>query len=202
MGVTLTTLPLTMDSWFVSEELNEALRELGFTKIISAGKGNYVFTIGGEKHPASVWKHTLPLQTSLWGIDVAACRIKARSPTFGEVVVFFYRKSTTRNYYLLDFSPTPLRGAEIWHIWQQHVWIEWFWKMLKTVFTITAMRLQGVGLYTGLLIKVLAYLLLLRLKSHRKWSHMSFTDLIRKIQREGTLLDVMQEHFHVPAFFY
>jgi hypothetical protein len=200
--LSLTALPITLDSWFVSADMKRHLRKLGFTKIIIAGKGNDVFTIGGEKHPASVWKKTLPLKPSLWGIDVAACRVKAVSPTFGEVVVFFYRKSTTRNYYLLDFSPTPLRGAEIWHIWKQHVWIEWFWKMLKTVLKITSMRLRGIGLYTGLLIKVLAYLLVLRVKSHRTWSQFSLTQLMRHIQRDGTLQDLMHEHFHLPDFFY
>jgi len=202
IDVTLTDIPMTLDSWFVSEDMKQHLRKLGFTKIIIAGKGNYVFTIDGEKKPASVWKKTLPLKESLWGINVAACRMKAVSPTFGKVVVFFYRKSTTRNYYLMDFSPTPLRGAEIWHIWTQHVWLEWFWKMLKTVLNMTSMRLRGVGLYTGLLIKVLAYLLVLRLKNHRKFSQFSFTQLMRQIQREGTLQELIQEHFHLPDFFH
>jgi hypothetical protein len=184
--LTLTAIPLTLDSWFVSDDIKQHLRELGFTKIIIAGKGNYVFTIDGEKHPAAVWKQTLPLKDALWGIDVAACRVKAVSPTFGTVGVFFYRTSTTRNYYLMDCSPTPVRGAEIWHIWTQHVWLEWFWKMLKTVFNITSMRLRGMGLYAGLLLKVLASLLGLRLKNHRTYSLFSFMQLMRKIQREGT----------------
>lgn len=202
VNITLTDIAITLDSWFVSDEMKQSLRELGFTKIIIAGKGNYVFTIGGKKHRASEWKQLLPLKNSLWGIDVAACRVKAVSPTFGEIVVFFYRKSTTRNYYLMDFSPTPLRGAEIWHIWKQHVWIEWFWKILKTVFKMTSMRLRGIGLYTGLLIKVLAYLLVLRLKGHRQFSQFSFTQLMRCIQRDGTLEELMKEHFHLPDFFY
>ena len=184
--LTLTEIPITLDSWFVSDEMKRQLRESGFSKIIIAGKGNDVFTIGGEKHRASVWKQLLPLKSSLWGIDVAACRVKAVSPTFGELVVFFSRKSTTRNYSLMDFSPTPLRGAEIWHIWKQHMWIEWFWKMLKTVCKITSMRLRGIGLYTGLLIKVFAYLLVLRVKGHRTLSQFSFTQLMRHIQRDGT----------------
>jgi hypothetical protein len=202
LNITMTEIPITLDSWFVSEEMKQSLRDLGFTKIIIAGKGNDVFTIDHEKHHASVWKQTLPLKRALWGIDVAACRVNAVSPTFGEIVVFLYQKSTTRNYYLMDFSPTPLRGAEIWHIWTQHVWIEWFWKMLKTVFKITSMRLRGIGLYTGLLIKILAYLLVLRVKGHRRLSQFSFTQLMRHIQRGGTLQELMEEHFHLPAFFY
>ncbi len=117
------------------------------------------------------------------------------------VVVFFYQKSTTRNYYLLDFSTSALRGAEIWHIWKQHFLIEWFWKMLKSVFKINAMRLRGVGLYTGLLIKILAYLLAMRLQTHREFSHLSMTQLMRKIQRDYRLQELMNEHFHLPDFF-
>jgi hypothetical protein len=64
------------------------------------------------------------------------------------------------------------------------------------------MRLRGIGLYTGLLIKVLAYLLVLRVKSHRTWSQFSLTQLMRHIQRDGTLQDLMHEHFHLPDFFY
>jgi hypothetical protein len=202
VDVTVTEIPIPWDSWFVSDAMKQSLRELGFTKIIIAGKGNYGFTIGREKHRASVWKPHLPRKTSLWGIDVAACRVNAVSPTFGKIVVFFSRKSPTRNYYLMDFSPTPWRGAEIWHIWKQHVWIEWVWKMLKTVFKITSMRLRGIGLYPGLLVKVLAYLLVLRLKSHRRLSQFSFTRLMRQIQREGTLEELMEEHFHLSDFFY
>ena len=202
MDVTITEGPITLDSWFVSDGMTQSLREFGFTKIVIAGTGNDVFTIGQEKHRASVWKQHLPMETSLWGIDVAACRVNANSPTFGKIAVFFSRKSTTRNYYLMDFSPTALRGAEIWHMWKPHVRIEWFWKMLNTVLHITSMRLRGVGLYTGLLVKVLAYLLVLRLKRHRRFSQFSFTQRMRHIQREGTLEEIMEEHFHLPDCFY
>ena len=201
-GIDLTTIPLTLDSWFVSEDLRQALYTLGFTRIIIAGKGNYVLTIKGTKRPASEWKKTLDLADDLWGIDVPACRVNALSPTFGEVVVLFYRKCTTRNYYLFDFSTTPLRGAEIWQIWKQHVWIEWFWKMLKSVVQINAMRLRGIGLYTGLLVKVLVYLLLQRLQRHPPFSHLSMMQIMRKIQREETFQNLMEEHFHLPNFFY
>ncbi len=200
-GIDLTAIPITLDSWFVSEDLKQKLYKLGFRKIILAGKGNYVLTINGTKQQASAWKKSIELSDDLWGIDVPACRVKASNPTFGEVVVFFYQKSTTRNYYLLDFSNSPLRGAEIWHIWKQHCLIEWFWKMLKSVFNIKAMRLRGVGLYTGLLIKVLAYLLVMRLQKHREFSDLSMTQLMRKIQRDYRLQELMDEHFHLPDFF-
>jgi len=48
-GLDITQLPLTMDSAYVSQDLRKRLHELGFTDIIIAGKGNYVFTIDNQK---------------------------------------------------------------------------------------------------------------------------------------------------------
>jgi hypothetical protein len=53
----------------------------------------------------------------------------------------------------------------MWHIWKQHHVIEWFWKIMKSIFHIRSMQLQGDGRYTALLIKVLFYLLALRLQA-------------------------------------
>ena len=158
-GIDITAFPINMDSWFASNPLKEALHELGFKKIIVAGKGNYVLTIKGKKQKASCWKKEIVLVEGQWGIDVPARREKAENPTFGEIVAFFYKKSTTRNYYLMDFSKTHIRGAEIWHIWKQHHIIECFWKILKSILKIKEMRLRGNGIYAGLLIKILVYLL-------------------------------------------
>ena len=53
-----------------------------------------------------------------------------------------------RSFYLMNFSQVPLRGAEIWHIWKQHHVIECFWKIMKSIFQMRSMQLQGDGLYT------------------------------------------------------
>ena len=90
-GVDLTQLPITMDSWFVSEELKQALYELGFTKIIIAGKGNYTFEYRHKQQKASQWKKEVDYQKQQWGIDVPAIRLKMTSPTFGNVVLFFFQ---------------------------------------------------------------------------------------------------------------
>lgn len=195
-GIDITQLPLTMDSAFVSQELRERLHQLGFTQIIIAGKGNYVFTIDGKKQKAVTWKKTLILQAPKWGIDVPSCRIQGYSPTFGSLMLFFFRKSTTRSYYLMNFSQASMRGAEMWHIWKQHHVIECFWKILKSIFHIRAMQLQGDGLYTALLIKVLAYLLALRLKAHGAFSKLTITQIMRNLSREHDVRDFLTTHFH------
>ena len=197
--IDITQIPLTLDSWFVSEPLRQCLYELGFTKIIIAGKGNYTFTIEGKKQKASEWKKELVLEPPKWGIDVPSSRVDAVNPTFGPVTLFFFQKSTTRSYYLMNFSQQSMRGAEIWHIWKQHHQIECFWKLLKSVFHIRAMHLPGNGLYTALLIKVIAYIFTRRVKAHRDFSKYSITQIMRKLSRDHDLRDVLEAHFHGPA---
>jgi hypothetical protein len=197
-GIDLTAFPITMDSWFVSEELKKKLHGLGFSKIVIAGKSSYTFKIGGTKQNASAWKKTLCLIRDQWGIDVPALRVEAFSPTFGRTVLLFFQKSATRTFYLMDFSLNPLRGAEMWHIWKQHHIIECFWKTLKSVLGIKSMRLHGDGLYTALLIKVTAYIFAIRLKiTEKAYSKMSVEQIMRKIRRDCDLESVLREHFHL-----
>src|SRR3989440_9261308 len=197
-GIDITQFPLTMDSAYVSQALRERLHQLGFIDIIIAGKGNYVFTIDTQKWDASTWQKVLMLEEPTWGLDVPSCRIWGSSPTFGSLMLFFVRKSTTRSYYLMNFSQRSLWGAEIWHIWKQHHVIECFWKIMKSIFQIHSMQLQGDGLYTALLIKVFAYLLALRLKAQGVFSTLTITEIMRKLRREEDLRDFLMTHFHAP----
>jgi len=104
-GIDITQLPLTMDSAYVSQELRQRLHQLGFIDIIIAGKGNDVFTIDAQKWDASTWKKVLMLEEPKWGIDVPSCRLWGSSLTFRSLILFFFRKSTTRSYtYCLPLS--------------------------------------------------------------------------------------------------
>jgi len=127
---------------------------------------------------------------------VPSCRVQAYNPTFGTITLFFFYKSITRIFYLMNFSKILMRGAEIWYIWKQHHLIECFWKSLKSIFHIRAMQLQGDGLYTALLIKVFAYLLAIRMQAHRTFSKLTITQIMRHLSREYDLSDLMMRHFH------
>jgi len=195
-GIDITAFPLTLDSWFASEPLRQKLAGIGFKNLIVAGKSHYVFTIKGEKDKASRWKEKLELQPGEWGTDVPSCRVKAVSPTFGKVALLFFRKKSTKVYYLIDLSETPRRGAEIWRAWRQHHAVERFWKMLKSIFHLKSIQLRGDGLYAGLLIKILAFLMVLRLKSQKGFEGLSVLQILRKIRREDRPENVIEEHFH------
>jgi hypothetical protein len=166
--------------------------------MVIAGKGNYVCTIHGKKQDALPWKKDLSLQDAKWGIAVPSRRVQGHRPTFGSLILFFFRKSTPRSSSWMNFSQRSMRGAEIWHIWKQQYVIECFWKILKSIFHIRSMQLQGDGLYTALLIKVFAYLLALRLQAQRVFSTLTITEIMRKLRREEDLRDFLMTHFHAP----
>ena len=109
---------------------------------------------------------------------------KLLSPTFGLVNLLFLRKSSTRCFLLMDLSMSSLRGVEIWRIWQAHNVIERFWKIFKSVFKIGEMKLRKDGIYTGLLIKAIAYLLMLNVQLLPRFRHLSITQILRKIKFE------------------
>ncbi len=197
-GIDITQLPLTLASGYVSHERRDRLHQLGFSTIIIAGKGSDVCTIEGRKWDASPWKKVLMLAEPTWGIDVPSCRTWGYRPTFGSLGLFFFRKSTTRSFSLMNFSQVSLRGVEIWHIWKQHHVVECFWKIMKSIFQIRSMQLQGDGLYTALLMKVLAYLLALRLQAQGVFSTLTITEIMRKLRREEDLREFLATHFHAP----
>jgi hypothetical protein len=110
----------------------------------------------------------------------------------------FFRKSTTRRYALLHFRQRSLRGAELWHMWQQPHVIEGFWKSMQSMFQSRFMHLQGDGLYTALRITVFAYLLALRWQAQRVFSTLTIPEIMRKLRREEEVRAFLMTHVHAP----
>ena len=53
-------------------------------------------------------------------------------------------------------------------------------------------------LYTALLIKVLSYLLAIRLRTYKEFSKLSVTQPRRKVTRDYDFQTLLTEHFHLP----
>ena len=85
-GVDLRKYPITFDSWYGSQDLIEALLELGVTRILIHGKSNYVMEISGKT--AKLSKHEK--RQVACGADKPVRRLRAKSPTFGELVLLFF----------------------------------------------------------------------------------------------------------------
>ena len=191
-GVDLRTYPITFDSWYGSKVLIETLLDLGFTHILIHGKSNYVMEIDGKTAKLSAHKKTVKLLADQWGCDKPVQRFRAKSPTFGELVLLFF--TTHGKTQTMMVFGKPLRSAEILHIWAQHHGIEQFWRHLKTDLCLSAMSLQHRnGAYGSVGIKVLGYLMIQQVS---RSTRLTFHQVKLQLSGDRQLLSVISAHFH------
>jgi hypothetical protein len=195
-GIDLTQFPITFDSWYGSKDLADMLEEEGFNQILVHAKSNYVFTIDAKKEKLFIHKKKMNLHDGLWGCKgMEVTRKAAESPTFGKVILLFFR-DLTKVKCIISLG-RKLRGCEIISIWKQHYSIEKFWRSLKHDLQIHRMRLRGrKGVYGMIGIKLLAYLVMERLSAlTRLTSH----QIKLHAKREIDLCSFFDEHFHLPG---
>ena len=193
-GVDLRMYPITFDSWYGSKDLIETLFALGFTRILVHGKSNYVMEIDGKTAKLSAHKKTIKLLSHQWGCDKPVRRLRAKSPTFGDLVLLFF-SAHGKTQTMMVFGQ-PLRSAEILHVWSQHHGIEQFWRHLKTDLRLSAMSLHHRnGAYGTLGIKVLSYLMIQQVS---RSTRLTFHQIKLQLSGERQMLSTISAHFHEP----
>lgn len=191
-GIDLRTYPITFDSWYGSKNLIEMLSALGFTRILIHGKSNYVMEIDGETAKLSAHKKTVKLLTHQWGCDKPVRRCRAKSLTFGELVLLFF-STHAKTQTMMGFGK-PLRAAEILHIWSQHHGIEQFWRHLKTDMRLSAMCLHHRnGAYGTLGIKIISYLMIQQVSQSTR---LTFHQIKLQLSGDRQMLSIIRAHFH------
>ena len=192
-GIDLTEYPISFDSWYGSEELVTLLTDKGFDQIAIHAKSRYVFTIGQSHLPLSEHKRQIELIEGQWGCgNTPVARCQAQSPTFGKLILLLFRQGGQLKAVMM--FGRKLRACEILAIWQQHHGIEQFWRALKTVLQIRQMRLRGrQGVYATLAIKVIAYLLMLRIGYY---SHLTRQQIQMEVSKQLDIQHFFNEHFH------
>ena len=191
-GIDLRTYPITFDSWYGSKNLIEMLSELEFTRILIHGKSNYVMEIDGETAKLSAHKKTIKLLPHQWGCDKPVRRCRAKSPTFGELVLLFF-SANGKTQTMMVFR-RPLRSAEILHIWSQHHGIEQFWRHLKTDLRLSAMSLHHRnGAYGTLGIKIISYLMIQQVS---RSTRLTFHQIKLQLSGDRQMLSIISAHFH------
>jgi len=201
-GLDLRDLATSGDSAFLSEHVQAKCQDLKVAGVFG-GKDSYVFTIEGETHKAKHWRPHFAdrLEKDRWGCEVPVYRTPAVSPTFGKVILVFCRRKGERtvSYFILT---QPLRTAEALRIIHQHHWIEVFWKRCKGLFKLANSKLcTPQGARAGVGIKVVGYLLILRLqialKRYRRFARISMDRLVTLCQQFFDPIPVFQAHFHL-----
>jgi len=191
-GIDLTHLGLSLDSWWLSVELCQALEALGFDKLVMAAKA--VLRLEDETGNLSLGERKLQAQLQAgWGHRRPAQRLRGHNPTLGQMVVILFAHPRSKTFSLVC-PARPLRTCEGLRIWAGHQAVETFWKRLKRWLGLGQMQVrERRGCWAELCLRVLAYFLATSLGMPRV---MTLAQLQHALRREGAFAELIGEHFH------
>ena len=194
-GIDITNLGISFDSWWLGEEFSEKLSKLGFIKQVICAKHCTQLKVGREEKSVAERFFEADLREG-WGHTLPAARLKGRNPTLGKIVVVFFNQARSKAFAIV-VPAHPLRTCEALRIWLNHPVVETFWKRLKHWLGHGKMQLQDrVGAWSELCLRVLAYLLAIRLFDNQV---RTLNQLYHWLRRQMTFRDLISKHFH-PFF--
>ncbi len=191
-GVDITGLPISFDSWWASSPVSEQLAEEGFKKQVICAKANLVFETKEGRKKLPLHRKDIELKEG-WGHSEPAKRVRAKSPTFGEVALIFFHRARTKAYGLI--APQRLmRTGEALRVWKNHQAVETFWKRMKRWLGLGQMQMRGrFGAWAELTLRVMAYLLAQEMMTEEV---STIFQLTQRLRRESTFAELVDEHFH------
>jgi hypothetical protein len=193
-GIDLTRLGISFDSWFMDNDLSEALEELGFEKQVMAAKSNTVLKVGSKRKQASEHYQEAELKTGWGNKKTPSARIKGINPKLGKSSIIMFERKRTKTFALIC-PARLLRSAEALRLWENHHSIETFWKRMKSWLGLGKMQLRGrSGAWAELCLRVLAYFLGSLLMTQ---DAPTFAQLSHKLRRQATFADLILNHFHL-----
>ena len=189
--IDLTNVGVSLDSWWVGEELSKQLAELGFKKQVFAAKSNHVLKVGKEEKKLREWQKEAQVKEG-WGQPRDGGRMAGENPTFGKVAVIFFYHPRSKTFGVLC-PEQQLRCCEALRIWENHPAVETFWKRMKSWVGLGKQQWRGsAGAWGELCLRVLAYFFGASLFSEGRETRARLTIWLR---RKATFAQLIEEHF-------
>jgi len=150
-GVTLSPPMVVADSWFSDSKLMRHVAKAHQGTLLVQGKRAYSFTLeAGRKVKGSdlvkvdnwVWKHSLHTPGCRY------VRLRARSRTYGEVVLVVVDKPGDKPFYLISMSLT-MPVTRLIQAWNQRYWIEYMFRIMKHLLAAEACQARSEDAYYG-----------------------------------------------------
>jgi len=154
-GLDLPAPLVVADSWFSDSKLMAHVADMHQGTLLVQGKATYTFYLeDGRKvkgadlvHEAQDW----PWRQSLNAPDCRYARLRAKSPTYGQVTLIIVDKPGEERFYLLCFA-TPLQATRLLRLWSRRHWIEQVFRTLKHLLATDACQVHSEDAYYGHLV--------------------------------------------------
>jgi hypothetical protein len=150
-GVTLPPPMVVADSWFSDSKLMGHVADAHQGTLLVQGKSHYTFTLeDGQKVKGSdlvkterwLWQH------SLHAPGCRYVRLRARSRTYGQVLLVIVDKPGEKPFYLISMS-LDIALTRLIQAWNQRHWIEQMFRLMKHLLAAEACQAHTEDAYYG-----------------------------------------------------
>jgi hypothetical protein len=154
-GLVLPAPLVVADSWFSDSKLMTHVAAAHQGTLLVQGKATYTFYLedGRKVKGADLIDEDQdwPFRQSLQAAACRYARLRATSPTYGEVTLLLVDKPAEKRFYLLCFA-TPLQATRLLRLWARRHWIEQVFRTLKHLLATEACQVHNEDAYYGHLV--------------------------------------------------
>jgi hypothetical protein len=153
-GLALPAPRVVADSWFSDSKLMQHVGDTHQGTLLVEGKQSYTFTLadghkvkGHDLIQGESWRW----RQSPWEAGVRYVRLRAMSPTYGQVTIIVVDEPGQDRFYLLCLE-TPLSAPQLIRRWRRRTWIEFVFRTLKHLLGTEACQVHSEDAYYGHLV--------------------------------------------------
>jgi hypothetical protein len=152
-GLKLPLPIITGDSWFGDSKLMTHIRQQHQGTLLVEGKTTYSFTFadGRQVKGHDLLEGQWPWRDHPWEPRVRYVRLRATSPTYGQVTVVIVDELGQDRFYLLCLE-TTLSGPQLIRRWRRRTWIEFVFRTLKHLLVTGSCQAHSEDAYYGHLV--------------------------------------------------
>jgi hypothetical protein len=145
---------MVADSWFSDSKLMQYVGDTHQGTLLVEGKQSYIFTLanghkvkGHDLIEGKMWQW----RQSPWEPGVYYVRLRATSPTYGQVTIVIVEEPGQDRFYLLCLE-TTLSAPQLIRRWRRRTWIEFVFRTLKHLLGTEACQVHSEDAYYGHLV--------------------------------------------------
>jgi hypothetical protein len=153
-GLSLPPPMVVADSWFGDSKLMHHVGHTHQGTLLVEGKQSYVFTLSDGRQVKGqdlIQGQGWPWRQHPWEPHVRYVRLRATSPTYGQVTVVIVDEPNQDRFYLLC-QETERSAPQLIRRWRRRNWIEFVFRMLKHLLATEACQVQSEDAYYGHLV--------------------------------------------------
>jgi hypothetical protein len=153
-GVELPAPMVVADSWFSDSKLMQHVRTAHQGTLLVEGKQTYTFTLADGRQVKGrdlIESQGWHWQQHPWEAGVSYVRLRATSPTYGQVTIVIVDEPGQDRFYVLCLA-TGLSAPQLIRRWRRRYWIEFVFRTLKHLLVTEACQVHGEDAYYGHLV--------------------------------------------------